>query len=73
MTELDTSPHTRTAISKAEAGGPWFAGVPFTSGRQRVCAVCGKSIEPGQRAVADFELQQCAHLGCGRPRLGGRA
>jgi hypothetical protein len=53
--------------------GPWFRGKYFVSGRARSCAVCGGRIDLGQSAIANMELRQCAHLGCGtiehrRPR-----
>lgn len=48
-----------------EKPGPWFRGHAFTAGRMRVCAVCGREIKPGQSAIANWELRQVAHLGCG--------
>jgi len=44
---------------------PWFVGTAFTSRRARLCAVCGQLIKLGALAIANHELQQCAHLGCG--------
>lgn len=47
------------------SAGPWFRGSYFVSGHDRTCAVCGNAIKRGQSAVANHDLRQCAHLGCG--------
>lgn len=44
---------------------PWFRGEFFVAGRPRICAVCGLQIKPNSSAIANHELRQCAHLGCG--------
>ncbi len=57
---------------RGEHTGPWFVGEPFTAGRARVCAVCSREIKPGETAIANHDLRQCAHLGCGRIDTRGR-
>lgn len=57
----------------AERSGPWFRGQYFIAARERYCAVCSGKIKPGDPAIANHELRQCAHFGCGsiehrRPR-----
>jgi hypothetical protein len=46
--------------------GPWFVGEFFRPGHARTCFVCKRPIGVGEPAVANYDLKQTAHVGCGR-------
>ena len=70
---IESARHERlTRAERDQSSGPWFFGEPFMAGHPRVCAVCRQQIRRGETAIANHDLRQCAHLGCGKIDSRGR-